>query len=89
MADETKRSSQTIASWTQVAMLGMAIIAAIVHVGKRDQQLEQTTVQVRELSGIVYDLTKTQVGLTIRTEQAEVRLLEIVDRLNKLERSTR
>jgi hypothetical protein len=89
MADDTKRSSQTIASWVQTAMLGITIVAAIMHVGKRDQQLEQTTVQVRELSSIVSDLTKTSVGLSIRTEQAEARLLEIVDRLNKLERSIR
>lgn len=89
MPEETKRNSQTVASWVQTAMLGITIVAAIMHVGKRDQQLEQTTVQVRELSSIVSDLTKTSVGLSIRTEQAEVRLLEIVDRLNKLERSIR
>jgi hypothetical protein len=87
MNEERKRSSQLIASWTQVGMLAITIIAALVHIGKRDAQLEQTTTQVRELSSIVSDLTKTQVGLSLRTEQAEARLLDIVERLNRLERN--
>ncbi len=52
-----------------------------------DQQLEATTVQVKELSSIVSDLVKTQVGLTIRSEQAENRLLDIVARIERLERN--
>jgi imidazolonepropionase-like amidohydrolase len=87
MLEEKKRNSQTIAVWTQVAMLGATIVAAVMHIGKRDAQLEQTTFQVRELSSIVSDLAKSQVGLTLRADQAEVRLLEIAARIERLERS--
>lgn len=85
MTDERKRSSQLVASWVQVGMLACTIIAAVLHIGKKDQQLETTTLQVKELSSIVSELTKTQVGLTLKTEQTEARLLDIISRLNKLE----
>lgn len=87
MTEEKRRSSQLFASWTQTGMLACTILAAILHVGRRDQQLEATTVQVKELSSIVSDLVKTQVGLTIRSEQAENRLLDIVARIERLERN--
>lgn len=87
MTEEKRRSSQLIASWVQTGMLACTIIAALLHVGRRDQQLEATTVQVKELSSIVSDLAKTQVGLTIKSEQAESRLLDIVARIERLERN--
>ena len=42
---------------------------------------------MKELSSIVSDLVKTQVGLTIKSEQAENRLLDIVARIERLERN--
>jgi outer membrane murein-binding lipoprotein Lpp len=89
MPDEPKRNSQTIAAWAQTAMLGATIIAALMHIGKRDAQIDQTTAQVRELSSIVSDLAKSQIGLTIRAEQQENRLLEIASRIDRLEQSKR
>jgi hypothetical protein len=87
MNQENRQRRQEIALWVQVGMLGATIVAALVHIGKRDQQLEITTQQVRELSSIVSDLTKTQVGLTLRADQTETRLLEIISRLERLERN--
>jgi uncharacterized membrane protein YciS (DUF1049 family) len=87
MNEERRQWSQLMASWIQTGMLACTIIAALLYVGRRDQQLEATTIQVKELSSIVTDLAKTQVSLSIRSEQSESRLLDIIARIERLERN--
>jgi len=87
MTEAKRQWSQLSASWIQTGMLACTIIAALLYVGRRDQQLEATTIQVKELSSIVTDLAKTQVSLSIRSEQSESRLLDIIARIERLERN--
>jgi hypothetical protein len=55
--------------------------------GRKEQQLITTSQQVRELSEIVTDLAKAQVGFTINDRNTEDRLRELASRLDRLERS--
>ena len=87
MTDDQKRTSQLIASWTQVIAVLIGVGTILVQMGRKEQQLITTSQQVRELSEIVTDLAKAQVGFTINDRNMEDRLRELAGRLDRLERS--
>jgi uncharacterized protein HemX len=85
MTDDNKRTSQLIASWAQFVAMCIGIGTILIYMGRKDQQLATTTEQVKELSNIVSDLTKAQVGFTLSDKQTEDRLRELAARLERLE----
>lgn len=87
MTEESRRSSQLIASWAQFVAMCIGIGTILVYMGKKDQQLATTTEQVKELSSIVSDLAKANIGLTMKDQQTDDRLRELAARLDRLERT--
>lgn len=87
MTDESKRNSQLVASWAQFVAMCIGIGTVLVYMGRKDQQLATTTEQVKELSDIVSDLAKAQVGFTLTDQQTAERLRDLAARLDRLERS--
>lgn len=87
MTDESKRNSQLIASWAQFVAICIGIGTVLVYMGRKDQQLATTSEQVKELSNIVSDLAKAQVGFTLTDQQTAERLRDLAARLDRLERS--
>jgi len=87
MTEDQKRTSQLVASWTQVIAVVIGVGTVLVQMGRKEQQLITTSQQVRELSEIVTDLAKAQVGFTINDRNTEDRLRELASRLDRLERS--
>lgn len=59
----------------------------MIQMGRKDQQLATTTEQVKELSNIVSELAKAQVGMTIKDAQVDTQLRELAARLERLERN--
>jgi hypothetical protein len=86
MNEQTKQSSQLVATWASFAALCIGTGAVLMNLGKKDQQLATTTEQVKELSSIVSELAKAQVGLTMKDAQVDDRLRELASRLDRLER---
>jgi hypothetical protein len=86
MTDDTKRNAQLIASWAQFVAICIGIGTVLMNMGRKDQQLATTSEQVKELSSIVSDLAKAQIGLTIKDQQTEERLRDLAVRLDRLER---
>ncbi len=87
MNEQTRQSSQLIATWASFVAICIGIGTVLVYMGKKDQQLATTTEQVKELSSIVSDLAKAQVGLTMKDAQVDDRLRELANRLDRLERT--
>lgn len=87
MTEESKKNSQLVASWAQFVAICIGIGTVLVYMGRKDQQLATTSEQVKELSDIVSDLAKAQVGFTLTDKQIEERLRELAGRLDRLERS--
>lgn len=87
MTDEGKKNSQLVASWAQFVAICIGIGTVLVYMGRKDQQLATTSEQVKELSNIVSDLAKAQVGFTLTDQQTSERLRELAARLDRLERS--
>lgn len=87
MTDEGKKNSQLVASWAQFVAICIGIGTVLVYMGRKDQQLATTSEQVKELSSIVSDLAKAQVGFTLTDKQTEDRLRDLAARLDRLERS--
>lgn len=86
MNEQSKQSSQLVATWASFVALCIGIGTVLVYMGKKDQQLATTTEQVKELSDIVSELAKAQVGLTMKDAQVDDRLRELASRLDRLER---
>lgn len=86
MTEEKRRSSQLIASWAQVVALAVGIGTVMMNLGRKDQQIQTTSEQVKELSNIVSDLAKAQIGLNMKDQQTDERLRELAARLERLER---
>jgi len=86
MTEESKRNSQLVASWAQFVAICIGIGTVLIYMGRKDQQLATTSEQVKELSSIVSDLAKAQVGFTL-TDQTAERLRDLAARLDRLERS--
>lgn len=86
MNEQTRQSSQLIATWASFVAICIGIGTVLVYMGKKDQQLATTTEQVKELSSIVSELAKAQVGLTMKDAQVDDRLRELANRLDRLER---
>jgi hypothetical protein len=86
MTDDTKRNAQLIASWAQFVAICIGIGTVLMNMGRKDQQLATTSEQVKELSSIVSDLAKAQIGLTMKDQQTEERLRDLAGRLDRLER---
>lgn len=86
MTEEKRRSSQLIASWAQVVTLLVGIGTVMMNLGRKDQQIQTTSEQVKELSNIVSDLAKAQIGLNMKDQQTDERLRELAARLERLER---
>lgn len=87
MTEEKRRSSQLIATWAQVVAMAVGIGTIMMSLGRKDQKIETTTEQVKELSSIVSDLAKAQIGLTMKDQQTDDRLRELAVRLERLERN--
>lgn len=87
MTEDGKRNSQLVASWAQFVAICIGIGTVLVQMGRKDQQLETTSEQVKELSNIVSDLAKAQVGFTLTDQQTAERLRDLAARLDRLERS--
>jgi hypothetical protein len=87
MTPDRKQFSQLVASWAQFVAICIGIGTILLHMGKKDQQLETTTEQVKELSNIVSDLAKAQVVSTMKDQQTDERLRDLAARLDRLERS--
>ena len=86
MNENAKQTSQLVASWAQFVAICVAIGTALLYTGRRDQQLEATSEQVKELSSIVSDLTRAQVGFSLMDKNTEDRLRDLAARLDRLER---
>lgn len=86
MTDEKRRSSQLIASWAQVVALAVGVGTVMMNLGRKDLQIQTTSEQVKELSNIVSDLAKAQIGLNMKDQQTDERLRELAGRLERLER---
>lgn len=87
MNEQTKQSSQLVATWASFAALCIGTGAVLMSLGKKDQQLATTTEQVKELSSIVSELAKAQVGLAMKDAHVDDRLRELASRLDRLERN--
>lgn len=87
MTEESKKNSQLVASWAQFVAICIGIGTVLMYMGRKDQQLATTSEQVKELSNIVSDLAKAQVGFTLTDQQTAERLRELAARLDRLERS--
>lgn len=87
MTEDSKRNSQLVASWAQFVALCIGIGTVLIYMGRKDQQLATTSEQVKELSNIVSDLAKAQVGFTLTDQQTAERLRDLAARLDRLERS--
>lgn len=87
MTEESKKNSQLVASWAQFVAICIGIGTVLMNMGRKDQQLATTSEQVKELSNIVSDLAKAQVGFTLTDQQTSERLRELAARLDRLERS--
>jgi len=87
MTNDSKQSSQLVASWAQFVAICVGIGTILLYVGRKDQQLASTTEQVKELSSIVSDLAKSQISLTMKDQQTEDRLRDLALRLERLERN--
>lgn len=87
MNDQTRGFQQLIATWASFVALCSGIAIALVHMGRRDEQLSQTVEEVREISSIVAEMAKTQVALTLTDAQTTERLRELTIRLERLERN--
>jgi TolA-binding protein len=87
MTNDSKQSSQLVASWAQFVAICVGIGTILLYVGRKDQQLASTTEQVKELSSIVADLAKSQISLTMKDQQTEERLRDLALRLERLERN--
>lgn len=87
MTEERKKNSQLVASWAQFVAICIGIGTVLMNMGRKDQQLATTSEQVKELSNIVSDLAKAQVGFTLTDQQTSERLRELAARLDRLERS--
>jgi len=87
VTEEKRRTSQLIASWAQVVTLVIGIGTVMMNLGRKDQQIQTTTEQVKELSNIVSDLAKAHVGFSLTDKQTEDRLRDLAARLDRLERS--
>lgn len=87
MNEQAKQSSQLVATWASFVALCIGIGTVLVYMGKKDQQLATTSEQVKELSDIVSELAKAQVGLTMKDAQVDERLRELANRLERLERT--
>lgn len=87
MTTDNKQSSQLIASWAQFVAICIGIGTILMHMGKKDQQLQTTSDQVKELSSIVSDLAKAQVVSTMKDQQTEDKLRDLANRLDRLERT--
>jgi len=86
VTDEKRRSSQLIASWAQVVALAVGVGTVMMNLGRKDLQIQTTSEQVKELSNIVSDLAKAQIGLNMKDQQTDERLRELAGRLERLER---
>lgn len=86
MTDDAKRTSQLVASWAQFIAVCVAIGTVLLYMGRKDQVLADTTAQVKELSNIVSELTKAQIGLTLKGQTTDERLRELQSRIERLER---
>jgi hypothetical protein len=87
MTEDSKKNSQLVASWAQFVAICIGIGTVLMQMGRKDQQLATTSEQVKELSSIVSDLAKAQVGFTLTDKQTEERLRDLAARLDRLERS--
>jgi methylphosphotriester-DNA--protein-cysteine methyltransferase len=87
MTEESRRSSQLVATWAQFVAICIGIGTILVYMGRKDQQLSTTTEQVKELSSIVSELAKAQIGITLKNQQTEERLRDLAARLERLERT--
>lgn len=87
MTNDNKQSSQLVASWAQFVAICIGIGTVLLYTGKKDQQLQTTSEQVKELSSIVSDLAKAQVATTIKDQQMEDKLRDLATRLDRLERT--
>ena len=87
MTEDGKKNSQLIASWAQFIAICIGIGTVLMNMGRKDQQLATTSEQVKELSSIVSDLAKAQVGFTLTDKQTEDRLRDLAARLDRLERT--
>jgi hypothetical protein len=87
MTSDNKQSSQLVATWAQFVAICIGIGTILLYTGKKDQQLQTTSEQVKELSSIVSDLAKAQVVSTIKDQQTEDKLRDLANRLDRLERT--
>jgi uncharacterized protein HemX len=87
MTEDGKKTSQVTAAWANFVALCIGIGTILVYMGRKDQQLATTTEQVRELSNIVSDLAKANVGFSLTDKQTEDRLRDLAARLDRLERT--
>jgi hypothetical protein len=86
MTDQSRQSAQLVASWAQFVAICVGIGTILLYIGRKDQQLQVTTEQVRELSSIVSDLAKSQIVSGLKDQQLEERLKELASRIDRIER---
>lgn len=87
MTPEQRQNSQLAASWATFTATVIGISTILFYIGRKDQQLDFTTSQVKELGEIVSELAKAQIGLAMKDQQVDDRLRELVQRLERLERN--
>ncbi|MGA1225396.1 MAG: hypothetical protein ACO31E_12625 [Phycisphaerales bacterium] len=76
-----------LAAWLQLAVFVVGLGTVLVRLGSRNETLNQTTADLKELTAIVRDLVRSQVEGEVRHDAMRDTLDELRKRLDRLEAS--
>lgn len=78
-------SMQTLIQGLQLVILVIGVAAVFTTIGKKEQIITQTSINLLELESIVQDLVKAQVYSVTKDNEHERTLIELKDRIYRLE----
>jgi len=76
---------QTLIQGLQLVILVIGVAAVFTTVGKKEQIITQTSINLIELESIVQDLVKAQVYSATKASEHERTLVELKERIYRLE----
>lgn len=76
-----------LAAWLQLGVFVVGLGTVLVRMGSRNETLNQTTADLKELTAIVRDLVRSQVEGEVRHDAMRDTLDELRKRLDRLEAS--
>lgn len=85
---ETKPPTATLLlpMWAQFVALCVVFGTILMHMGKRDFEVEATSKRVTEIQDIISELTKAQINTNIRSSLNGDSLINLQGRIERLER---